>query len=291
MGEPNLAIELLGFPTTLGLPREAFRHGPEAMRDAGLVKMLTDLNHQVIDLGDLIPPPGSAGQSVPVQVQQVVEAARWQADTWQKRHQPNNLMLTMGGDHTTSLGTIWTLARLGHSFDVVWIDAHGDFNILETSPSGNPHGMVLALACGLMPQFMPRIITASDLKLWGIRELDEGESRLLNQYSVEVLNPAQTRRNWNRILDRLKPEVFLSFDIDSVEPGEAPGTMTPVPGGFARQEALELVAQISRRKRILALDIVEFHPDQDRESLTLDLAMAVAYTAMTGTVRAGSTRR
>ncbi len=280
-----MTIELLGFPTTLGLPREAFRHGPEAMRTGGLVTQLETLGQKVIDLGDLVPPPGNTAHAVPVRVQQVVEAARWQADTWVKKHENENLMMTLGGDHTTSLGTIWALIRMGHSFDVVWVDAHGDFNIIETSPSGNPHGMVLSLACGLMPQFMKRIITPSDLKLWGIRDLDEGEKRLLTDYSVEVLDPGQTRKSWSQILDRLKPEVFLSFDIDSVEPEEAPGTMTPVPGGFRSKEALELVAQIANRRRLLAVDIVEFHPDKDRESRTLNLAMEVAYTAATGRVR------
>jgi arginase len=191
-------------------------------------------------------------------------------------------MLTMGGDHSTSLGTMAALTALGYDYDVVWVDAHGDFNIIETSPSGNTHGMVLALACGLMPDFMPAVISPGSLHLWGIRDLDPGERQLLQREAVEVLSPEQVRHEWDRIVMRLKPNVFLSFDMDSVEPADAPGTMTPVPGGFHRHDALELVGHIARHRQILALDLVELHPDYDRQNLTVELARSVTITALTG---------
>lgn len=279
-----MAIQLLGFPTTLGLPRKAFLHGPEALRKAGLVQRLERLGTIVKDLGDLSLEEGRAEDPVDLRVQKVVEAARRQADHWVNLHKPGDLTMTLGGDHTTSLGTIWALSRLGHEFDVVWIDAHGDFNVIETSPTGNPHGMVLALACGLLPQFAPRMIGPDQLRLWGIRDLDPGEKALLVRERVEVLDPDQTRQDWTQVISRLRPNVLLSFDIDSVEPEEAPGTMTPVPGGFRRTEALELVDQIARHRNLLAVDIVEFHPDKDRESLTVSLALKVAEVAVGGMI-------
>jgi arginase len=277
-----VAIQLLGFPTALGLPRKAHKHGPEAMRAAGLVQLLERHGQTVRDLGDMALEEAHQEDLAPDRVRKVVAAARRQAERWQQLHNPNDLMLTLGGDHSTSLGTICALAATGQSFDIVWIDAHGDFNVLETSPSGNPHGMVLALACGLMPDFLPRQVDPQQLRLWGIRSLDPGERTLLEQEQVEVLTPDQVRHERERIISRLKPNVFLSFDIDSVDPPEAPGTWTPVPAGFHRHEALELVAGIARQRRLLALDIVEFHPDRDRNDLTVDLALAVAETAITG---------
>lgn len=279
-----MAIQLLGFPTTLGLPRQALRHAPEVLRAAGLTQQLQNSGQVVEDLGDMALEPGSATAPVPERVQKVVDAARRQADLWHLSHKPGDLMLTIGGDHTTSLGTIWALAEMGRTFDVVWIDAHGDFNVLETSPSGNPHGMVLALACGLMPSFMPKVIDPSSLRLWGIRDLDPGERALLGRERAEVLDPGQVRHEWERIVKRLKPNVFLSFDIDSVEPAEAPGTMTPVPGGFHRHEALDLVADLARHRNLLALDVVEYHPDRDQNGVTADLALAVVNTAISGQV-------
>lgn len=238
----------------------------------------------VEDLGDLplaeLHNPGS----VPDMVANVVAAAGRQADLWLRQHKQGQLMLTLGGDHSTSLGTIQALSRMGHEFDVVWIDAHGDFNIIETSPTGNVHGMVLALACGLMPEYTPGAIAPSDLRLWGIRDLDPGERDLLNNHQVEVLDPDQTRHEWDRIVKRLKPNILLSFDIDSIDPMQAPGTMTPVPGGFNRHEALQFVAHLARERHILALDVVEFHPDFDRQDRTLQLALDVITTAVSGQV-------
>jgi arginase len=275
-------IELMGFPTALGLPRKAHRHGPEALRAAGLVQRLERLGERVNDLGDLTLPEALFDDSVPDRVRKVVTAARRQADQWHTHHKPGNLMMTVGGDHSTSLGTIAALAATGESFDIIWIDAHGDFNVLETSPSGNPHGMVLSLACGLMPEFVPGMVAPESLRLWGIRDLDGGERRLLERERVVALSPEQVRRDPEQLVRELKPNVFISFDIDSVEPAEAPGTMTPVPGGFGGAEALALVAAIARNRRVLALDIVEFHPDLDQNDITMNLALAVAETVITG---------
>lgn len=279
-----MAIQLLGYPTTLGLPNPAQRHGPEAMRAAGLVQRLQELGSAVEDLGDLPLPSGSRSDAPAERIRKTVEAARLQADFWLKAHKPGKMMLTVGGDHSTSLGTIWALARMGHSFDVIWIDAHGDFNIVETSPSGNPHGMVLALACGLMPDQMPKVLDPSCIRQWGVRDLDPGEKLLLERERVEVLSPDQVRHERERIVNRLKPNVLISFDIDSVEPDEAPGTLVKVKGGFHRSEALELIAYIARHRQLLALDLVEFHPEHDRNDLTLNLALDVVRTAVSGQV-------
>lgn len=275
-----MAIQLLGFPTTLGLPHKYHEYGPDALRRAGLVPMLEALGETVEDLGDLPLEPGTNADPVLTRVQKVVDAARRQADCWQKNLRPGNLMLTLGGDHSTSLGTIWALSAMGRTFDVVWIDAHGDYNILQTSPTGNVHGMVLSLAVGLMPSFLQQLVGTECLHYWGIRSVDPGERILLERSHATLVNPDEVRQSGDALIDRLKPDVFLSFDIDSVDPSEAPGTRTPVPGGLTRAEALDLVDRLSRKRNLVALDIVEFHPDRDRDALTLNLALAVAKTAI-----------
>ncbi|MFZ5817899.1 MAG: arginase family protein [Bacillota bacterium] len=277
-----MAIHLLGFPTTLGLPRKAGKHAPEVLRAAGLLSGLEGLGHRVVDHGDMALPEGRQADPPEVRIRRVAEAARQQCEHWLKVDPAGDLMLTVGGDHSTSLGTIWALSEMGHDFDIVWVDAHGDFNVLETSPSGNPHGMVLAMASGLCPAVVPKLISPRQLRLWGIRDLDPGERRLLEREQVEVLDPDQVRHEADRILQRLKPNLFLSFDMDAVDPAEAPGTMTPVPGGFHRGEALELVAAIARHRRLLAVDLVEYHPDRDRAGLTAALALEVAQAAVAG---------
>ncbi len=280
-----MGIELLGFPTTLGLPRQARQHGPEVLRAAGLEERLERSGWSVRDLGNLPLPEGVVTDPAPVRVQKVVDVARIQAEHWLHVHTPGELMLTVGGDHTTALGTLWALSLLGRPCDVIWIDAHGDFNLVGTSPSGNPHGMVLALACGLMPQFMPRITMPSSLHLWGIRDLDAEEALLLRHEQIAVLSPDAVRADLARLIDRLGPDVYISFDVDSVEPVDAPGTMTPVPGGFRGAEALDLIGRIARERRIVAMDVVEFHPDYDRDGITAALAVAAIAMAMDGAAR------
>lgn len=285
MSKPSpFAVKLLGFPTTLGLPHRAVRHGPEALRAAGLVPHLAKLGTSVTDLGDLPLREGLVADPVSVRLAKTVDAARHQANHWLTHHRPGSLMMTLGGDHSTSLGTIWALSQLGQPFDVVWIDAHGDFNIRETSPTGNTHGMVLSLAAGLMPDDAPKMVSPAQLKLWGVRDLDPGERLLLQRERVEVLSPDQTRVDPAALVRSLQPNVFLSFDIDSVDPAEAPGTMVPVSGGYRVQEALELVSLISRHRNLVAVDIVEFHPDYDRRDRTANLALAVARTAVAGQI-------
>jgi arginase len=280
-----MKIELLGFPTTLGIPRPDRRHGPESLRVAGLMDRLRLHTSAVADLGDMTIPSGQVSDAWPDRVQKVIEVARRQVALWREHHEADSLMLTVGGDHSTALGTLLAVAEQGQEFDVVWVDAHADFNTLATSPSGNPHGMVLSLACGLLPEYLGAHLKPLQLHLWGIRDLDEGERRLLTEHQVEVKSPDQVREELERLIANLKPNVYLSFDVDSVDPSEAPGTGTPVPDGFRTAEALQIVTRIAQTKKVLALDLVEFHPDKDQDDLTRDLSLAVIETVIEEQVR------
>src|SRR5262249_56906221 len=119
-------------------------------------------------------------------------AAGRQGEAFTDAYDDDALTITVGGDHTTSLGTALALTRLGLSFDVVWLDAHGDFNTPITSPSGNPHGMVLALLAGLTP-YLPQAVAPWRLHLWGVRGLDPGERAPLDALGRDVRRaPATT---------------------------------------------------------------------------------------------------
>jgi len=167
----------------------------------------------------------------------------------------------------------------------VWLDAHGDFNTPVTSPSGNPHGMVLALLAGLTP-YLPQAVPPWRLHLWGVRDLDPGERSLLTALGVEVRDVDATRAEWPGLLRAVGRDVLVSFDCDCCQPDVAPGTMTPVANGFERAEVLRMVRQIGEARRVLALDVVELHPDRDREDRTAELARDVALAAVRARVRA-----
>jgi arginase len=268
-----MRAQILGFPTALGLPRLCTEEGPAAVRRVGLVQDLERVL-KVIDLGDLAVAKPEAGDGMGRLLQRVIAAARRQARTLVQTYGADSLTITLGGDHTTSLGTALALSQLGLSFDVVWLDAHGDFNTPITSPSGNPHGMVLAVLAGLTA-YLPQAVAPWRLHLWGVRDLDPGERYLLTALGVDVRDVAATRAEWPRLLRAIGRDSLLSFDCDCCQPDVAPGTMTPVANGFERAEVLRMVQQIGEARRVLALDVVELHPDRDRDDRTAELARDV----------------
>src|SRR5262249_45683285 len=131
-----MRAQLLGFPTALGLPRFVSEAGPAALRRVGLVQALEQILG-VTDLGDLAVEGPQPDDGVDRLLCRVMAAARRQAEAFTDAYDEDAMPITLGGDHTTSLGTALALTRLGLSFDVVWLDAHGDFNTPITSPSGN----------------------------------------------------------------------------------------------------------------------------------------------------------
>lgn len=285
-----MRTHLLGFPTALGLPRPVTKHAPAALRRLGLIQSLQRQGFDVADLGDIAVGEANAQDPVDLRVRKVMVAAERQARAFVAAADHDSLPITLGGDHSTSLGTALALHRLGHRFDIVWIDAHADFNTVESSPSGNPHGMVLAILAGLT-DYLPTTVEPSRLHIWGGRDIDPGEQRLLAQHGVQVCDAPATRAHWQQLLDTLAPQVFLSFDCDSCEPDVAPGTMTPVQGGFTRDEALRMVTEIGERRELLALDIVELHPDRDHDDRTAHLAhdVVLAVTRAQAKYRAAAT--
>jgi arginase len=265
--------QLLGFPTALGLPRSVWEEGPSALRRLGLVEALERIL-DVTDLGDLSVERPEPGAGVDRLLRRVMSTARRQARAFIRAHTAEALPITLGGDHTTSLGTALALTQLGLSFDVVWLDAHGDFNTPITSPSGNPHGMVLALLAGLT-RYLPQTVAPWRLHLWGVRDLDAGERSLLEALGVDIRDVTATRAEWPELLRPVSRDVLVSFDCDCCQPEVAPGTMTPAANGFERAEVLRLVRRIGQTRRVLALDVVELHPDRDHEDRTVELARDV----------------
>jgi len=202
-----MRAQLLGFPTALGMPRVVSEEGPAALRRIGLVQALEHVL-EVTDLGDMPVIRPEAGEGVGRLLQKVIVTARRQASVFAAAYTADSLPITLGGDHTTSLGTALALTRLGLPFDVVWLDAHGDFNTPITSPSGHPHGMVLALLAGLTP-YLAQAVPPWRLHLWGVRDLDPGERSLLEALGVDVRDVAATRAEWPGLLRAVSRDVLV----------------------------------------------------------------------------------
>jgi arginase len=201
--------------------------------------------------------------------------------------------LVLGGDHSVALGTLGGLARAKGPGGVLWLDAHGDLNRPETSPSGNVHGMPLAAALGLAgpefdsPAFKLPAVDPARLALVGVRSLDEAERELLAELDARVYTMSD--------LDRLGVEpvmrdalehvagdgfVHVSLDLDVLDPEVAPGVGTPVRGGLSYREAHLALELVSESGLAGSLEVVEVNPILDRENETAKLAVELVASAL-----------
>lgn len=274
---------LFGFGTNLGNPVPVRRPAPRALRALGALEQLRSTGLVVQDVGDHHLPAGDSLPPGGPLLAEVVAQARWQARTLCRKWRPGHLWLTLGGDHSTSLGTALGLIEAGEEFDIIWVDAHADFNTPATSPSGNPHGMVLAQLSGLTPDLLPAAVPAHRMHILGLRDVDPGEQKLLAAHGVHTYTVAETLAGPAAILERLGPRVFLSFDMDGLDPTVAPAVRTPVPGGFRLEDAVDLVRQIGQSRAVLAIDLVEYaadldNPDQTTGRAALQVLVAAAAT-------------
>ena len=204
------------------------------------------------------------------------------------------LPLTLGGDHSIALGSIAGAAMARKPLGVVWFDAHGDFNTTETSPSGNVHGMILAALCGLGDERLVSVggpgasIDPKRLVIVGARDLDSGERDLLHSAGVRVLTMSDIDRRGMEAVTREALDIALdgaaglhvSFDIDVVDPSEAPGVGTPVHGGITYREAHLAMEMVAETGRLTSLDLVEVNPILDLHNQTAILATELALSAV-----------
>ncbi|MEQ4598956.1 MAG: arginase [Methylobacteriaceae bacterium] len=270
-------IDLIGAPIEIGTSEPGAVMGPAALRTAGLLRVLRDLGFTVRDQGDLDPDctPGQrdlpAIRSWMTEISQAVETAL----------DGGSLPLVAGGDHSLSLGSIdgalRHCGRTGQAVFVLWLDAHADFNTLETSPSGNVHGMPLAALCGEpgfddlfdggeRPLLDPRCI-----HLFGLRSIDAGERAIVTQRQVNVIDMRTIDEfgvvaPLRRILDRVAAAngyLHVSFDVDFLDPAIAPGVGTTVPGGATFREAHLIMEMLCDSGLVGSLDVVELNPFLD----------------------------
>jgi arginase len=289
-------VAVIGAPVDLGAGRRGVDMGPSAIRYAGLNRRLAELGLEIVDWGNVQTPVAEAatpGDEHARFLQDVKAICEQVAVLVRKALQEGAFPLVLGGDHSVSLGSLGALASVHGPGGVLYIDAHGDLNLPETSPSGNVHGMVLAAALGLagdlfasdewpLPMLQPNRIV-----IVGVRSLDEPERTLIADLGVKVYTMSDVDRLgleqvMGRALDDVSGTGFVhvSLDMDAVDPDTAPGVGTPVRGGLSYREAhlaLELVAESGLAG---SLDIVEVNPILDSENETAKLAVELAASAL-----------
>ncbi len=274
----------------LGQNRRGVDMGPSALRYAHLQARLERLGHTVMDEGNIaVPNPeehvaegqGRRLQAVTAVCEQIYALANQCFDE-------GDFAVFLGGDHSISIGTIAAAAQSG-PIGVIWVDAHGDYNTHETSPTGNIHGMPVAALVGHGQEKLIDVgypgakLQAAQIVQIGIRDLDSAERtqlvhsgiHIFTMRHVDELGMAAVAR---QALDRLRhfKRIHVSLDMDSLDPSEAPGVGTAVPGGLTYREAHLLMEILGDSQRVQSLDIVEINPILDNMNKTAELAVELA---------------
>lgn len=288
-------VLVMGVPMDLGQSRRGTDMGPSAMRYARLSETLKAIGHEVEDFGDIQVPVVESlhggdrrERGGMVYVEAIREVCLRTAEAIRKL-EPSVFPIVLGGDHSVALGSIAGLASLGPT-GVVWVDAHADFNTPETSPSGNVHGMPLAALCGLGDQRLASLfgqgqplLNPQNVVLVGVRSVDPGEREVLRRagvtvYTMKEVDRLGIARIAEDIMAKLShlPRVHVSLDADVLDPEEAPGVGTPVPGGLSYREAHLLMELLADWGKVTSLDLVEVNPILDRRNRTASLMVELA---------------
>jgi len=272
--------------------------GPSAIRYAGLEQQLTEkLGVKVTDLGNVISPvveTTEIGDEHARYLDQILDLCDRLSERVASAIGAGSLPLVLGGDHSVALGSLVGMAKArGAAGGVVWVDAHGDVNTPQTSPSGNVHGMVLAAALGLAGTEFARdgwslpAVDPGKVALVGVRSLDPGERELLQQIDAKVFTMSDVDRLGiepcvREALAHAVGGAFLhvSLDLDAVDPEYAPGVGTPVRGGLSYREAHLAMEVVAESGLLDALDVVEVNPILDRENATGQLAVELVASAL-----------
>ncbi|WP_448207233.1 arginase [Azospirillum sp. sgz302134] len=274
-------IDILGVPIEAGAGHPGAVMGPAALRTAGLVRALRDLGHEVRDLGDLVPEPWNADEAEAARLREITAWSRALADRSYRMMQAGGVPVFLGGDHSLSMGSVTGVARhcreTGKPLFVLWLDAHGDFNTPTTSPSGNMHGMPVALLCGedgfdgVFAGEQRALVDPAHVHLFGIRSLDPGERKLLRARGVDVVDMRLIDEHgvgvhMRRIIDRVKAaggHLHVSLDVDFLDPSIAPAVGTAVLGGATYREAHLIMEMLHDAGIVGSLDVVELNPFLD----------------------------
>lgn len=286
-------ISIIGVPMDLGQNRRGVDMGPSAIRYAGIVARLEKINLEVEDTGDI--PIGlaervhrdtdhnlrnlkaieAANTALALQVDQALEAG--------------NFPLVLGGDHSIAIGTLAGVSKHFEDLGVIWFDAHGDLNTGDTSPTGNIHGMPLAVSLGVghpaltgIHGYSPKV-KPENLVVIGARDLDAGEKKLIREMGLRVYTMHEVDRMGMaavmvETIDYLKERtdgIHLSLDLDGMDPLDAPGVGTPVVGGISYRESHLAMEMLAEAGMVVSAEFVEINPILDERNKTAKVAVAL----------------
>jgi arginase len=290
---------IIGVPIDLGADRRGVDMGPSAIRYADLAQKLEELGHEVEDWGNLRTPIAESEKVENARAKylsQVSEVCMELATNVTKTLKSGRMPLVLGGDHSIAIGTLaGVFMEKNEESGVIWLDAHGDFNTPDITPSGNIHGMSLALSSGQgrgwfpAPPWPARSADPGRIVIVGARQLDPAEKENLHRMKVRVFTMADIDRLgmqsvMGKAIDIASSggmrKIHVSFDMDVVDPSDAPGVGTPVRGGITYREAHLAMEMISESGAMKSLEVVEVNPILDQQNATAELAVELILSSM-----------
>ncbi len=293
-------INIIGVPLKYGCDIDGVQDGPDKLREAGIIKIFRENNLNIYDMGNVFVPRVDdkdkyKDHKTMKYLESILETNNNLAHKVYSSLEAGSFPLVLGGDHALSIGSIAGARKFYENMAVIWVDAHGDINTPETSPSGNIHGMPLAASMGLGYDrmvdlyFKGQKVKPENTYIIGARSLDQGEIDLINNskinfYPMDVIKDIGLGNVLEevkiKILESELDGVHFSFDIDVLDKKIVPGTGTPEIDGFSIDDARYTIEYILSQGFVRSMDFVEFNPllDEDNHTLNtcLDLLKIVA---------------
>ncbi len=289
-------ITVIGAPLDLGAGRRGVDMGPSAFRVANVDGVLRELGHEVHDAGDVrvsIAETRSPGDPSRKYLDEIRETCETLRDTVQAALAAGSFPVVLGGDHSVAMGTLAGLSRhfggRGQQLGVVWFDAHADSNTPETSPTGNIHGMPLAVALGLGDERLTSLagrvpmVFGRHAAAIGLRDVDVAErvnvrASGLHAYTMRDLDERGMRAVMLEAIEHASngtAGIHVSFDLDAMDPDYAPGVGTPSPGGLSYREAHLAMELLSDCGKVVSAEFVEVNPVLDHGNSTARLGVGL----------------
>lgn len=290
------AIDIIGAPSTFGQRKLGVDLGPTAIRYAGLISRLKQLDLDVYDKGDIKVPAVNIEKFHSEQkglrnYDEIIEVNQKLNKEVSASIENNRFPLVLGGDHSIAVGSVSAISKHYNNLGVIWYDAHGDLNTPEESPSGNIHGMPLRILTGEGPKELlelnSNVIKPENIVLIGMRDLDKGERQFIKDHNIKTFTMSDIdklgiKEVIENTIEYLKSRnvdgVHLSLDVDALDPLETPGTGTRVLGGLSYRESHFALELLHQSHLISSMDLVEVNPLIDSNNHTAEQAVSLVGT-------------
>ena len=294
-------VRIIGVPMDLGQDRRGVDMGPSALRAAGLNARLRALGYTVEDMGNVsvrVPEEMPIGEKRAKYLPEIAETCKELAQVVARTLDEGYLPVLLGGDHSLAIGSLAGVSayfrQRQEKIGCLWLDAHGDMNTPETSPSGNVHGMPLACALGYGPPELTQIfgyapkVAVENCALVGVRSLDSKEKKIIRDAGLPVFTMREIdERGMRAVMEEALARATqgtagfaASLDMDVVDPSDAPGVGTPVRGGVTYREAHLAMEMVADSGKLTTLEVVEINPVIDVHNQTAQFGVELVLSAL-----------